>query len=82
MNVWVGGRVAGGERTVTVTVTGTDDDVVRLIESLTAAGGPAAVMGAKIAASTGLVADRADDISQVARMMRHYADLLDKAAGA
>lgn len=81
MRIHVDAHTIGAERTVTVMLTGTDDDFVDLIDSAAAArvNGALANVAAKIAQQTGLVAERTDDRAQAVRHLQRAIEILERA---
>lgn len=80
MRINVGSHVRGGERTMTVILTGTDDDFVDLIDEGALVEGVLGNLAAQIAAQTGLVAEPVDDRATAARYMRRAVEVLERGA--
>jgi hypothetical protein len=81
MDIHIGpGRIKGGERTMTVTLRGDDGDFLGLIDEGSGLNGVLGVLVAKVAAQTGLVAERADDRAIAARLLRRASEVLERGA--
>jgi hypothetical protein len=72
------GHVKGGERTMTITLRGNDDDFIGLIDEGSGLSGHLGNLAAQVGTHTGLVADRSDDRAQAARLLRRAAEVLDR----
>lgn len=79
MDISINSGTRGGVRTMTVLLRGDDRDFVNLIDEGFDAPGTLGILIAKIAAASGLVAERSDANSDAARLLRRAADLLDRA---
>lgn len=80
MRMHASSTTRGGERTMMLTLRGTDDDFIGLIDEGTGLNGVLGILTAKIAAHTGLVAERADDRAEAARLLRRAAEVLEREA--
>jgi len=78
MHIHASAHKRGDERTMTVTLRGTDDDFIGLIDEGSNASGVLGMLTAKIAQVTGLVAERADDRAMAARLLRRAAEILEQ----
>jgi hypothetical protein len=81
MHFHVTGCIKGETRTLNIHFTGSDADTLALIDSLDQAGGPAEMMAAAITATVGMVSLDTSPQADVARMLRYYADVLDRNKG-
>lgn len=78
MRTRIDGRISGNERTLTITMRGSDDDFIQLIDEGSGRNGTLGNLAAMIAKATGLVDERTDDRAQAARLMRRAAEILER----
>lgn len=78
MRIHVDSSQRGAEMSATVTVRGTEAELIDLIDSMDSADGSARTLGQHLARGTGLVESPSNMQNfEIANALRHFADLLD-----
>lgn len=78
MHIHTSSRTRADERTMTITLRGSDADFIGLIDEGDGLTGELGNLAARIAETTGLVATRTDDRAEAARLMRRAAHVLER----
>jgi hypothetical protein len=78
MRTHIDSRTSGDDRIMTITLRGTDDDFIGLIDSGDRMLGEAGNLVARIAKTSGLVVDRTSAAARAARLMRRAAEILEQ----
>lgn len=78
MDISVTGSRRGEQTNVNIRVSASDWEMIDLIDSLSVSPGVCQIMAGKIAQVVGLVDMKSDNKTDVARMLRRFADLLEK----